>query len=328
VNVAELLAGGLPDPPKPTILRRFDGHCLFYPSKVNVLFGDPQSGKTWIADAAVAEVLAQGGRGAIIDVDHNGAPEIIGHLILLGADPRVLSDPDRFYLAEPGDGLELMGDVALIAQWSAQIVIVDSLGEIIPMLGLSSSSPDDYSRMHRDVLSCLADSGATVVAIDHLPKADEARSRGQTGTTAKSRAVNGATYRVAASGDGYAPGRGGASNLSCWKDRPGGVREHCPPGLKPPAGRFVMTQEPDGGLTWSITTPKAEDEVPDVEPAKGRAAAITDKRLAELIAELDKLDPPPRAVRDVQKRMHWSTEVSSEVLKGWKKAHEDDRPVL
>lgn len=56
-DVAALLAGELPEPPAPTVLRRTDGHGVFYAGQVNSLFGEPESGKTWIALAAAAEVL-------------------------------------------------------------------------------------------------------------------------------------------------------------------------------------------------------------------------------------------------------------------------------
>jgi hypothetical protein len=59
-DVAGLLAGELPDPPAPQVLRRSDGHALFYKGQVNMLFGEPESGKTWVALAAVTEVLGRG----------------------------------------------------------------------------------------------------------------------------------------------------------------------------------------------------------------------------------------------------------------------------
>jgi hypothetical protein len=49
VDIAAILAKGIPPPPAPVLLRRTDGHALFYAAKVNVLFGDPECGKTWIA---------------------------------------------------------------------------------------------------------------------------------------------------------------------------------------------------------------------------------------------------------------------------------------
>ena len=47
--------------PAPTILKRTDGKALFYRGRVNGILGEAESGKTWIALAAVAETLADGG---------------------------------------------------------------------------------------------------------------------------------------------------------------------------------------------------------------------------------------------------------------------------
>lgn len=56
-DVAGLLAGGLPEPPAPEVLARTDGNSIFYSGQVNGLFGEPESGKTWVALAAVSEAL-------------------------------------------------------------------------------------------------------------------------------------------------------------------------------------------------------------------------------------------------------------------------------
>jgi hypothetical protein len=56
-DVAGLLAGDLPEPPAPELLRRTDGNAMFYKGQVNMLFGEPESGKTWVALAAVSEAL-------------------------------------------------------------------------------------------------------------------------------------------------------------------------------------------------------------------------------------------------------------------------------
>ncbi|SRR5690349_12468506 len=49
VDIAAMLGGTLPEPPKPHVLTRQDGHRLFYKGRVNSLFGDSEVGKTWIS---------------------------------------------------------------------------------------------------------------------------------------------------------------------------------------------------------------------------------------------------------------------------------------
>ena len=75
VDVAALLDGTLPEPPAPDLLRRSDSNALFYAGQVNLLFGDPESGKTWVALAAVEEALREGGTalGAWVSNGFSGA---------------------------------------------------------------------------------------------------------------------------------------------------------------------------------------------------------------------------------------------------------------
>jgi hypothetical protein len=302
-DVASFLENGIPDPPRPVALRREDGHALFYAAKVNVLFGDPESGKSWIAYAAVAQVLAEGRRAAILDVDHNGLREVVTRLLALGAPKARLADPAVFRYYEPEDGDMLIRSVFDARSWRPAVAVVDSLGEVMPMLGLSSNSPDEYTSGHRRVLSALAVAGAAVIAVDHMPKSEEARQHGQTGTLAKRRAVNGASYRVTVH-QTFAPGKGGAASLTVQKDRPGGVRAVCPiDGRYQPAGRFVMTALDDGTLTWKVTAPVLGEHRQDDDGD---------------LAELDALDPPPKSVRDVKDRLGWGTGRSSTSLAAWR----------
>jgi hypothetical protein len=301
-DVAALLAGGIPPPPAPVLLRRDDGNCLLYAGKVNVLFGDPECGKTWIALAAIVEVLNAGRRAAFIDLDHNGMAEVVNRLLMLGARPADLGDMDRFRYCEPEDGDLLVITVADLRRWRPAVAVVDSIGEVLPILGLSSNSPDDYTSANRRIMTPLATAGAAVVCIDHLPKDDAAREKGQTGTLAKRRTINGITLRVTVA-EPFAPGQGGAASMTVAKDRPGGVRAHCPMiGKNQPAGRFVMEAQQDGTVRWHVTTPREMPaDAPDAD-----------------IAELDGLDPPPQSQRDVQERLKWGSNRAMNALRRWR----------
>jgi hypothetical protein len=287
VDTAAILRGGLPEPPEPTLLRRDDGHRLFYDGKVNVLFGDPECGKTWIALAAVAEALNDGKRAAMLDMDHNGAQEVLARLLALGAKPDALADPDGFRLSEPDDVMVLGMAIQQLREWRPDVVVVDSIGEMLPMFGLSSNSPDDYTAGHRRALTPLALAGAAVIAIDHMPKGEDARTHGQTGTIAKKRAVNGSNLKVTVV-EVFAPGKGGAASMTVFKDRPGGLRKHCPvDGKSQPAGRFVMAPREDGSVSWRVTSPSG---------AAGKVAA--DPRVSEIAARLDAERVPSSYGRD------------------------------
>lgn len=264
-DVAGLLDGGLPEAPRPQILQRTDGVPLFYPGEVNNLFGDPETGKTWVGLAACAEVLWSGGRVLVADLDHNGASAIVSRLLLLGAPKEAVSDPDRFRHCAPTDKAQVLQVVADCVQWKSDVVLLDSIGELLPLFGASSDSGDDFTRVHNTVLQPLAATGATVVVVDHLAKNRDSRDIGPGGTMAKRRTVGGLSLRVVCERP-YTKTDGGASRLLVNKDRHGGVRDHCPPPRRRDnneqmAGTFVLVgcDQP----TWRInpgTDPTSTEE--------------------------------------------------------------------
>ena len=152
VDIAAVLDGGLPEAPAPTVCRRSDGVGLFYAGEVNVLFGDPESGKTWVAFAAVSEVLKEGGRAFVLDADHNGHAAVLSRLIALGVSLDVLKDRGRFLLAEPESESDLLAMVRTASAWRPAVAVVDSVGEVLPLMGLNSNSPDDFTAAKNGVL--------------------------------------------------------------------------------------------------------------------------------------------------------------------------------
>lgn len=306
LDVNALFDGGMPDPPEPELLYRTDGHAIFYRGQVNLLFGDPESGKTLVSQAAAAEALKDQQRVAFIDIDHNGAEATIVRFLDLDVDEDTLRDPSRFRYVEPEDRVHLRLIVASLVEWQADLVVVDSIGELLPLLGLSSNSPDDFTRAHAQVLKPLAKAGAAVIAIDHLPKASENKANGPTGTAAKRRAVGGVSIRVVIE-EQFSPGQGGSCYLTVNKDRHGGLRRYCAgnPGKEQVAGLFKIAKG-DDGIKWTLDAPKADD-VPKI-----------DRVDLQDLAELDKLDPPPTSVRDVTKRCKWRTDRATRVLRVWR----------
>ena len=120
VDIAALLAGGLPEPPSPSLLYRTDNVAVFYEGKRNELYGDPGDGKTMLALAAVPGELAAGGRVLFIDLDNNGAVETVQRSLMLGAAPRCAGRPRpvpihrarrRRRVDGRGRRLQRMGDV-------------------------------------------------------------------------------------------------------------------------------------------------------------------------------------------------------------------------
>ena len=62
------------------------------------------------------------------------------------------------------------------------MVILDSLGEILPLFRANSNSADDFTTVHAEVIKPLTRNGASVLVVDHLAKNADSRSFGPTGT--------------------------------------------------------------------------------------------------------------------------------------------------
>jgi AAA domain len=186
VNVAALIRDGA-SAPEPDIMPLTEDSYLFYSGEFNLIFGDSESGKTWLALAAVADVLTeQGGKAAFIDLDHNGAPSIISRLQDFGVSDDILSDQQRFRLTQD-DGIELREVVQDLAVFAPDIAVLDSLGEALGLYKYDSNDGGDFTTAHTRIIKPLTRVGTGVTVIDHLAKNAGSREFGPTGTPATTR---------------------------------------------------------------------------------------------------------------------------------------------
>jgi hypothetical protein len=312
-DIVALLDGGLPAPPKPSVLKRRDGNHIFYAGQVNWLFGDPEVGKTFVALAAVVEKLILGGTALFIDLDHNGADAAISRLLMMGAPEAVLRDPDRFRYADPDEPDEVRTVINDAKEWKPDVVVVDSVGELLPMFRANSNSADEFTVVHSRVLKPLAKIGSAVIAVDHLAKSADSRAHGPGGTFAKKRAVGGVSIRVKAL-EVFTPGEGGCAIMLIHKDRHGGLRAVSPKptggGMETIAGTFILKGHSaylyPGDLPWHVASPKEGDRDPDTaaEP--------------ELVAQIEAMDPPPTTVEEARKRLGVRKERVTKAYVEWK----------
>lgn len=281
-DLSWLIGGQPPVIPPPSVLERSDGTHLFYAGKVNGIFGDPECGKTWLAQAAGVEALNNGGTFAMIDVDHNGPDHTAARLLLLGARIDHLADPDRFRYYEPDEPEELRAAVAEVTRLSPTVLIIDSLGEIFPMLGVNTNDGDEMTSAMRLVCTAPAQArgphapdGPCVITIDHLPKGQDARATGYAiGSIAKKRMIRGAYLRAEARTQ-PAPGTIGRITLRIEKDTAGELRKTSGGGY---AGTFTLDSSQALGngayaTTWSV----AREEAPKNDDGSFRPTALMEQ---------------------------------------------------
>ena len=230
-------------PTLPTIGERNDGAHILYAGKINGIYGDPETAKTWFALHLATQTLNNGGTVALIDIDHNGENDTVDRLRKLGVNNQLIGDPQHFRYYTPETPAELLATRDDIIDQHPTLCILDSIGELIPMLGLDSNSNDDISRGYRAMLAPLAQEHTAILTIDHLAKAGKTDSTYAIGGIAKKRIINGAYYHAEAITI-PAPGTIGKIRLTITKDRPGGVRANAPAGA---IGNFIIDSSASDG---------------------------------------------------------------------------------
>ena len=289
-DLSWVLTGERRPPLQPEYLATEAGHALFYAGRINGLFGDPETAKSWIAQTTIAQGFAAGKTAVYLDIDHNGAEEIAERLLLLGANPEKIGNPSHFRIYEPEDRTGLVAFLTEMTRYRPDIVVIDSLGELMPMLGAKTVDNDELTTAMRAMLKPLAHKlGACVITIDHLPKGTDGRASGYAiGGIAKKRVIDG-SYLSCEAIDPPAPGHIGKIRLTIEKDRHGQVRAHSVGRL---AGDYIIdSTDPEFTNTRiELATATAEGKI---KPTSAMTAIST------YLTELDQWTAPSRkSIRD------------------------------
>ena len=284
-DLSYLDRGESPTTPDPTFLRRADGERLLYPGALNYVFGNPDAGKSWIALAAIAEALRDGETAVYIDADHNTEPVITDRLLKLGVPRFILTMSSRYRHYEPEDARELASLLRHVARtMEPGIIVFDSAGEVISLLGLDSNNNDDLTKWNRTTHIPIIQADWCVVVLDHLTKAGN--EEWPIGGMAKKRFTTGLMIHVEVDRP-LAPEKLGSLWMNIRKDRHGKVKAVSAAS----AGRFLLDSA-DESITWAIEVPIVGDPEPtrameeislwleahasDGKPVKGGQKAIVD----------------------------------------------------
>lgn len=213
-DLAAAFMAGNYEPIMPTVLMVAGSIPLFYPARVNSLFGESGGGKTWVALAAVAEVVRRGERVLFVDYEDN--PQgIVERLVLLGLTLAEIALVDyRNPTSGIGRGIE-----AVVGPYG--LIVIDSTGEAMAAGSVDPNSDGEVAQWFTIAKRYARLDGAPpIVVLDHVPKDKDAPSSYAIGSQRKRAALNGAAYRVDTLKE-PAKGRDGKLKLTVAKDRLG-----------------------------------------------------------------------------------------------------------
>jgi hypothetical protein len=240
----------------PEFLARVDGHRLFYKGKINAVLGESESGKTWVALLGVKQALDVAERVIYLDFEDSGKG-ILARLRSMGIEDAKFKD---FIYANPDQNLTLeerMDLVDALSEFQPDWIIVDGVNAAMTLLNLELTSNRDATFFSQQLLRPLAQSGAGVITIDHVPKSKDNRGNYAIGAQAKRADINGSAIAVSVSKP-FGKGMTGELNLKVTKDRPGSLREHSKDAKF--AGKVILKSDASGKVMMSIQNPQMGEE--------------------------------------------------------------------
>lgn len=226
--------------PEPTVLWRSDGYAIFYPGRVNSLYGKSESAKSWVAMYACVQEMSKGERTIYVDLEDDPAMAI-HRLRMLGAG----DDDVRFnftYLRPEGPHSSMQRDAwgndkpSEMGRTNAALfdkaldtvkpglVVVDGMSVLYGLHNLNTNDVASTDVITNWLKSVTRNGRTTVIVIDHTGKGAE-KGASPIGSQHKISMVQGAAIQVVPVIQPM-PGKLGHVELCIGKDRPGKVREH------------------------------------------------------------------------------------------------------
>jgi AAA domain len=207
----------------PAILPRTDDICLLYAGKVHSIYGEPESGKTWLALLGTASELLAGHCVAYIDFEDDAATAV-ERLRALGVPGEAIED--RLIYIRPDERLDQAGWAELADALDVEdltFVVFDGMTEALALENVDIIDNTRVAKWIVEVPKRIArETRATVVLIDHVTK--DGDSRGPIGAQHKLAGIT-AAYLVKRAKP-FGRGLNGSSRIKIEKDRPGHVRRH------------------------------------------------------------------------------------------------------
>lgn len=194
------IAAGAWEPAVPTVGRLFAPgaeNCpgLFYPGEVNSIHGDPDCGKTWTALICCAQEMLAGRTALFIDYEDGPRRSVPRLMHSLHVPAEVVEE--RFIYLNPEEPLtkeHLTRLTGWLESARPSLVVIDSVGEALALEGRNEADGGEVAMWFRLLPRTIADMGACVVVLDHLPKDAGGKALWPIGSQRKRAVIRGASY--------------------------------------------------------------------------------------------------------------------------------------
>lgn len=260
---------------------------LWYDKRLNIVFGQSESGKTWLCALAALDCIRRLRLKVLwLDAEEPGRPQIADRLVQLGASENelamVICNSDiipEMVTKKYGDRIVDHGLVnelvAMIKANDVGLVVIDSYGELAGSQDLDDDRQPDLSFLKTRVLAHII-KVACLVLIDHTGHTTGAREKG---SKFKRNTTDGSSLFVETV-QPFRPGKGGEARIWAMKDRHGGVyaASKLTPTMLPGetktterhfAGILKMSPKPG---TWNVDLSLIAPQDTDLPNAEGLVA--------------------------------------------------------
>lgn len=244
-----------------TLLPRSDGVCLLYAGRVHWVQGEPESGKSWLMQLAVAMALEAGKNALYVDYEQD-LGTIVTRLSLLGVRRADLLSGRLKYISPEVSHLKAWDKWVSVLEGEYDIAVVDGVTDALGLSAVDMNKNSEVAAWMRGVPRAIARyTGAAVVCVDHVIKDKEGRGRYALGAQAKLAGVDGASYIVEPV-EMMAPGKKGVLEMRVLKDRYGAIRAASGEWRKADRSQLTatITLDSDGTKIDALIEPPTEEE--------------------------------------------------------------------
>lgn len=283
--------------PQPEVLTRTDGKSIWYPGRVNMLYGKSEAAKSWIALGACVQEIDKGERVVYLDLEDEPTGTL-ARMQALGAgnddikkqfayvrpeSPLSEMQRNKFGSNATDDGMRSSAAFkAMLDRHDPTLIVADGMTVLYGLHGLDTNDATATDVLTTWLKSMTRGGRSTVVVIDHTGKGGGEGSS-PIGAHHKTAMVQGTSIRADPI---VRPMRGavGTVRLVVFKDRPGAVREISSKGPgEQVVGTVTLDSSVEGVTRFKVDPPVEGDFViGDSDEA--------DSKLQEMARESDEED--------------------------------------